>query len=125
MDMIKEKELQKRLQEESYKIICESISEEERTAMNLTAEQIIPTIKLFRMIQYKLFEIYCCSMWRKDLDEVGFEYYLTKKETQKNKEKAQVSPCSCYYCIAAGAYGCFFACVSVCCVQGEELFRYG
>ena len=57
--MIKEEKLQKKLQRESYKIICKSISEQERTAMNLTAEQIIPTINFFKEIQLNLLDDFC------------------------------------------------------------------
>ena len=57
--MIDNKELHKRLQTESYRIICESISEEEIKSMNLLPEQVIPTINFFKKIQVKLFEEFC------------------------------------------------------------------
>ena len=49
--MIENDKLQERLQEESYKIISESITEEEIVSMQLTKEQIIPTIRFFKEIQ--------------------------------------------------------------------------
>lgn len=46
------------LRDEIYKIINESISEEERNSMNLTLNQIIPTIDLFKRAQIALIEMY-------------------------------------------------------------------
>lgn len=71
--MIDNKELHKRLQTESYRIICESISEEERKSMSLKEEEIIPTINIFRKIQIELIEY----LWTNDacLDyEESIEY---------------------------------------------------
>ena len=60
--MIDNRELHKRLQTESYRIICESISEEERKLMSLKEEEIIPTINIFRKIQIELIEY----LWTND-----------------------------------------------------------
>ena len=57
--MIDNKELYEKLQAESYRIICESISEEEIKTMNLSPEQVIPTINFFKKIQVELFEKFC------------------------------------------------------------------
>ena len=57
--MIDNKKLYKRLQTASYRIICKSISEEEIKSMNLSPEQVIPTINFFKKIQVELFEKFC------------------------------------------------------------------
>lgn len=47
-------ELQQKIQEETYKIICESITTEECQEMNLMSEEIIPTINFFKQVQTTL-----------------------------------------------------------------------
>lgn len=56
--MISNDELQHKLQIVSYEIIAESITEEERSMMNLQAEEIIPTISFFKKMQSALFDRY-------------------------------------------------------------------
>ena len=57
--MISNEELQKKIQTVTYQIINESLSDAEKTAMNLTSEQIIPTINFFNKVQTILFTRFC------------------------------------------------------------------
>jgi len=82
--MISNDELQRKLQAESYKIICESISEEERTAMNLMPNQIIPTIIFLRNIQVALFRrFYEDKTYSRG--NVEFEYCFEKWNSHEKK----------------------------------------
>lgn len=64
------------LRDEIYKIINESISEEERNSMNLTLNQIIPTIDLFKRAQRVLIEMYFDDQPRYNWN---MGYYYSKK----------------------------------------------
>lgn len=82
--MISNDELHQKLQAESYKIICESISEEDRSAMNLTKEQIMPTIIFFRKMQKELFhKFFQGDIYNRGIAE--YEYCFEKFNFEEDK----------------------------------------
>jgi len=54
--MFKSDELHQKIQEETYKIICEGIDEYDRKLMQLAPNEIIPTINFFKRVQTALID---------------------------------------------------------------------
>lgn len=75
--MISNDKLQHKLQIASYTIITESLTEEERTMMNLQPSEIIPTISFFYKVQKELFQRFCETKTYLERN-VEFEYCYEK-----------------------------------------------
>lgn len=54
--MINNNDLHQKIEKEIYKIICESITEEDYQKFNLSKEQILPTLTFFKKVKSHLLE---------------------------------------------------------------------
>lgn len=54
--MINNNDLHQRIEKETFKIICESITEEDYQKFNLSKKQILPTLTFFKNVKSRLLE---------------------------------------------------------------------